>query len=158
MNENINLCKILKDCPKGTKLYSFAHGTVTLQEVQDKKIIVCDYCNHLIDFSKDGRYCPHIYKKGECILFPSREVRDWSKWACLKPKFNPNTLKPFDKILVRDANDREWNAVLFSHNNTKGKVIVAGYVWTQVIPYNNETKHLVGTPGEPLEYYKYWEI
>lgn len=190
MNENINLCEILKDCPKGTKLYSSVIGEVEFVRIDYDPNYPIDCRSEEagnISFTKKGQY----FKGGECTIFPSREERDWSKWQCPKPKFDPktlqpfdrvlvknkesdwskwkcsksnkskfdpNTLKPFDKILVRDANDREWNAVLFSHNNTKGKVIVAGYVWTQVIPYNNDTKHLVGTPGEPPEYYKYWEI
>lgn len=102
MNESINLCEILKDCPHGTKFYSSTHGTVTLNGVSDNKITVLDYRNHPIDYSKDGRYCPHIYGKGECTIFPSKDQRDWSKFKVKKPKFNPKTLKPFDKVLVRD--------------------------------------------------------
>ena len=97
---------------------------------------------------------------GECTLFPSQEQRDWSKFTApwyKKEKFDPKTLQPFDRVLARDADDREWLALLFSHINTKRKVIVAGCAWTQVIPYNNDTKHLVGTTEEAPEYYRYWE-
>ena len=34
MNENLNLVEILKDCPKGTKLYSSAFGEVEFQHIK----------------------------------------------------------------------------------------------------------------------------
>lgn len=74
---------------------------------------------------RDGRYYEIL--GGECLLFPSKYQRDWSKWKCPKPKFDPKTLQPFDKVLARDDNDREWITLLFSHINTKGKVIAAEY-------------------------------
>ncbi len=158
MNENINLCEILKDCPKGTKLYSPLFGEVEffdIDENEDMPIWV-DFNDNMpitLRFKKDGKYYPN----GECLLFPSKDQRDWSKWKCPKPKFDPKTLQPFDKVLVRNFNDREWFTLLFSHINTKGMVIVAGFSCTQVIPYNEETKHLVGTSDEAPEYYRYWE-
>lgn len=107
-------------------------------------------------FAATGKFYNNYYES-ECLLFPSKDQRDWSKFKCQKPKFDPKTLQEYNKVLARDANDREWNALLFSHINTKGKVIVAGCVWTQVIPYNEETKHLVGTSDKAPEYYRYWE-
>ena len=163
MNENIDLTKILDGCPVGTKLYSTTHGIVTLQTVEKNKIIVSDYRYCTIDYSKEGRYCPHIYgETGECTLFPSREVRDWSKFERFwdKPKtekFDPKTLKPFDKVLVRDE-DCYWTADLFSHiDDSLGRVCCSWYSWKQCVPYNEETKHLVGTREDCPEYYKWWE-
>lgn len=163
MNENINLVEILKDCPKGTKLYTPISGEVYLNRVycnnDDYPIgVSCDISGNGIElsFSKDGRYYTEC-EDGECILFPSRDQRDWSKFKPKEPKFDQKTLKPFDKILVRDYNDREWIAMLFSHISAKGNVIVAGCVWEQVIPYNDDTKHLVGTIEEAPEFYRYWD-
>lgn len=165
MNENINLCEILKDCPEGTKFYSSTHGTVTLGAVRADKIIVLDYRNFPIDYSKDGRYCPHIYGKGECTIFPSKEQRDWSKWKCpkpKKPKFDPKTLKAFDKVLSR-YDGGCWSANLFSHIEERDNEYCApfsvcnGSLVKFCIPYNEETKHLVGTSDEAPEYYRYWE-
>lgn len=158
MNENIDLTKILKNCPKGTKLYSIIYGEVELDGIEEG-------CTFSITFvtkngskstvTSDGKH--YNYCDGDCTLFPSKDQRDWSKFKTKKPKFDPKTLQEYNKVLARDANDREWNALLFSHINTKGKVIVAGCVWTQVIPYNEDTKHLVGTTDEAPEYYRYWE-
>lgn len=49
--------------------------------------------------------------------FPSKEQRDWSKFKVKsnKPKFDPTTLKTFDKVLARDINSDKWQIQLFSH-------------------------------------------
>ena len=83
----------------------------------------------------------------ECLLFPSKDNRDWSKFKPKKERFDPKTLKPFDKVLVRVDDDRLWVAILFSHIE----------MWKQQIPYNDKTAHLVGTTDEAPEYYKWWE-
>lgn len=163
MNENLNLVEILKDCPKGTKLYTPISGEVYLNRVYCNNDnypidVSCDISGNGIElsFAKDGRYYTEC-EDGECILFPSRDQRDWSKFKPKEPKFDPKTLQEYNKVLVRDANDREWTAMLFSHINAKGKVIVSGCAWEQVIPYNDDTKHLVGTIEEAPEFYRYWE-
>ena len=87
MNENLNLIEILKDCPKGTKLYSTIYGDVTFESINEKKshpIIVRIGEDHTECFSADGEI--YSFYDGECTLFPSREERDWSKFKlkCLK--------------------------------------------------------------------------
>ena len=159
MNENLNLVEILKDCPKGTKLYSPIFGEVELDKIyihSDPPIrVLCKYGKD--GFSKDGRICPAY--NGECVLFPSKEQRDWSKFKPSKPKFNPNTLQPFDKVLAR--NDMEdWSCMFFSHiiKDEETYPYACGYDWfTQCIPYNDDTKHLLGTNKEAPEFYRYWE-
>ena len=160
MNENLNLVEILKDCPKGTKLYSTIHGDVKFELIDEHKphqiiVRIDDYHNGC--FSSDGKM--YSFYDGECILFPSREQRDWSKFKPKQPKFDPNTLNPFDKVLAR--NDREdWSCVLFSHiaKDEETYPYACGYDWfTYCIPYNDDTKHLVGTSEEAPEFYRYWE-
>lgn len=164
MNENIDLTKILEKCPVGTKLYSSTHGIVTLQTIECNKITVLDYRYCPIDYSKEGYYCPHIYGNGECTIFPSKEQRDWSKFERFwdKPKvekFDPNTLQPFDKILVRDRQTQDWWIEYFGFMTNKNPILAACIcnVYEMVIPYNDETKHLVGTKEDCPEYYKWWE-
>ncbi len=164
MNENLNLVEILKDCPKGTKLYSPIYGDVELEELfQDKDTLypirVKLRDNALDDFAKDGR----IYAdySGECTLFPSREQRDWSKFNPKKPKFDTKTLRPFDRVLTRDLYDCQWCCGIFSHIGGPEKTPCI-YVTTEscfeyCIPYNDDTKHLVGTKDEAPEFYRYWE-
>lgn len=115
MNENLDLVEILKDCPEGTKLYSPIIGEVEFKCIKysDYPIVTCSKNgNHILLFTKDGL----VFSEGGCImLFPSKEQRDWSKFKIKKPKFDPKTLKPFDKVLVRDINSEKWKIQLFSH-------------------------------------------
>ena len=165
MNENLNLVEILKDCPKGTKLYSTIMGEVVLEKINDNKeypIIVKTEDNFFYKFSVDGKI-NISYKgecaRGECTLFPSKYQRDWSKFESKKIKFDPKTLKPFDRVLVRDFN--AWKCALYSHmvenENSSYKHITTDSTYICCIPYNNDTKHLLGTKKGAPEYYRYWE-
>lgn len=81
-NNNINIAEILRDCPKGTKLYSPLFGDVTLKRVDSVSfnfpITVESKKNNYAAFSKTGLY--YNYGNAECLLFPSSEMRDWSKF------------------------------------------------------------------------------
>lgn len=59
-------------------------------------------------------------------------------------------LKPFDKVLVRDSNDHEWKAGIFSHygEGLNYPFICVGCGYGYCIPYNEETAHLLGTTDE----------
>lgn len=81
MNNEINIAEILKDYPKRTKLYSSLFGNVTLEKVDTSitvPIKVIDSLNSYNCFTKTGLY----YKRAnaECLLFPSSEMRDWTKF------------------------------------------------------------------------------
>ena len=160
MNENLNLVEILKDCPEGTKLYSPVFGEVEFESINDiiGPIVVTTNTGNAECFTADGKM--HTYYNGECLLFPSKEQRDWSKFKPKKPKFNPNTLKPFDKVLVRDINSEKWKIQLFSHiikNCFPSEYHCIGSCYNFCIPYNDDTKHLVETNEEAPEFYRYWE-
>lgn len=240
----MNLLEILKNVPEGTTLYSPAFGEVIFKCIYGDKIMVEDVTSIQRLFYSNGNF----YKDGECMLFPSREDRDWNNfyicpfkkgdfitkeslngnkfiaifshfggpyeyttnYLCLlrpdgkfkpesdfgigniqearlatdsekkelldvidrngyywdecsltlkKLKFNINSLKPFDKVLVRYSDDHTWTCNLFSHytdNNIyyKYRCLETGYI--QCVPYNDETKHLVGTKKDCPEYYKTW--
>lgn len=163
MNENLNLVEILKDCPKGTKLYSLIYGNVELEKISNDEndkypIFIRLHANTIDCVAKDGRYIGNY--DGECVLFPSKEQRDWSKFKTKKPKFVPKTLQPFDKVLVRNAYYGRWICNFYSHEMGEGceyKYDCAGSNYKYCIPYNDDTKHLVGTTEEAPEYYRYWE-
>ena len=255
MNENLNLVEILKDCPKGTKLYSTAFGDVYFYGISDnKEYPICIAVAGNSDY-RTLTYDGKLWRDygGECILFPSREQRDWSKfnpkkdWFVLpcefndgdivatnsglqvfilqrpksdlqgnchigydfetkefffsrerfdrlateeekqklfdaikehgykwnsetktlekfvKPKFDPKTLEAFDRVLVRLTKDCIWNATFFSHYDKEVNwgcypcVTTSCKSYGKCIPYNDETKHLLGTSDEAPEYYRYWE-
>ena len=166
MNENLNLVEILKDCPEGTKLYSTTYGDVELIRVNQNDDVYYPIEIKLSDGSinsvtTDGRLCE--YYNGECVLFPSKEQRDWSKFNPKKPKFDPKTFQPFDKVLVRTGTKRfhVWLPDLISiPPNEVDKTILCMTIDTDIImaiPYNEETKSLVGTNKEAPEFYRYWE-
>lgn len=167
MNENIDLTKILKNCPKGTKLYSPLFGEVKLERVEDNifglPIWVSDSHSQYRYFFNDGKYKSGIYTDSsistdECMLFPSKENRDWSQWECPNPKFDPNTLKPFDKVICRNGIGM-WHCDFFSSyiETYVFKYACIGNAYRYCIPYNDDTKHLVGTTAKAPEYYRYWE-
>ena len=80
-----------------------------------------------------------------------------------QPKFDPKTLQVFDKVLVRLTKDGVWNATLFSHHNKEIKygcypfITINSKNYSMCIPYNDDTKHLLGTTEEAPEFYRYWE-
>ena len=163
MNENIYLTQILKDCPRGTRLYTPLAGKVYLVDIKDKneyQITVEDKDFKKLTFDYKGR-CFTEFKDGECLLFPAIDQRDLSKFKVNKPKFDPNTLQPFDKVLARNFNYQIWHANIFSHVETDedGSYynVIKDDSYLMIIPYNEETKHLVGTIDEAPEYYRYWE-
>ena len=179
MNENLDLTKILEGCPEGTEFYSSVFGEVrfiginTCNEYPIKLQAYNKYTRSLekLYFSKEGN--PTIAYKGECTLFPSKDQRDWSKFERFwdKPKsekFDPKTLHPFDKVLAR-CTGSVWVPTLFGYFIDEAdkdplspfengeRVVCVDIGYHQCIPYNEETKHLVGTLDDCPEYYKWWE-
>ena len=170
MNDNIDLTKILKGCPKGTKLYSTVYGEVRFEQINNygASPIEIKIFNKFTNpsaisayLAKDGR-CSSSYD-GECTLFPAKDQRDWSKFERFwdKPKvekFDVNTLQPFDKVLTRCDDSEKWDIDLFGYfdNLYKGVCCLDAYL-KMCIPYNDETKHLVGTKNDCPDYYKWWE-
>ena len=159
MNENLNLAEILKDCPRGTKLYSTQYGEVEFEKVREntKYPITIRLNDNQIDmFASDGRWNKSY--GGECVLFPSKDQRDWSKFKVNKNRFDPKTLQSFDKVLVRNHSER-WRVQSFSNiieDNEDYRYFCNNNVYRYCIPYNDETKHLVGTTEEEPEFYRYW--
>jgi len=153
--KKLNLCKILKG-KENTKIYCtlFGYGNVT--EINNNFLIIQDKYGTTWYFEPDGRYNDDDYEDGECLLFPSKESRDWSTFKPKIERFDPKTLKPFDKVLVKDYGT-PWNIDFFSNErNKRYRCLGAGY-WKYCVPYNDDTKHLLGTTDEAPEYYKYWE-
>lgn len=162
MNENIDLTKILKNCPKGWKFYSSVYGEVVFVEILPNVPlcpVIFEEHDSIHGVSIAGE---HFKGKGECTFFPSRENRDWSKFTAPwynKEKFDPKTLQPFDRVIASNYCDDEWDCDIFSHINQEYSFpyVCIGQAWKCCIPYNEDTKHLVGTTEEAPEYYRYWE-
>ena len=165
MNKKIDLTKILKDCPKGFKLYSTIYGEVKFRHIVFSAYpIIIENDNGVFSVTKHGMHIIEYEDKAECILFPSKEQRDWSKFTApwyKKEKFDPKTFQPFDKVLVKINNEyyNTWYADFVaepSHVKNETPLVLGAKEVNIVIPYNDETKHLVGTTEEAPEYYRYW--
>lgn len=203
----LNLIEILKNVPKGTKLYSPIFGECELNGVSNDFIYISGiYKGYL---NKDGTYYEGC---GECQLFPSKENRDWSTFKIVKDdfqvgdyvkvkssdkvylikqiketgvlvsdiinsssdfefpidksiisekvtKFDPKWLKPFDRVVAFDQIRKMWIATLFSHiaeedEYTYPYITCDADSYNKCIPFNAETKHLVGTYDQEPEFYK----
>ena len=166
MNKNLNLVEVLKDCPKGTKLYSTIYGDVELLGVYPKddaypiEIKIGEGSKMIVDITINGRLLNDF--PGECTLFPSKDERDWSKFKPKKPKFDPKTFQPFDKVLVKrgDENYHLWfpDFISFPPNDVDETVLcMTTDDVDMVIPYNEETKRLIETNDDAPEFYRYWE-
>ena len=164
MNENIDLTEILKDCPKGTKFYSTIYGDVEFEHINESNrypIVLRTYNDFYPIVTKNGKHIIEYENKAECILFPSKDQRDWSKFSApwyKKEKFDPKTLKPFQKVLIWKELDCTWMPTLFTFLDFSLKYPRMRYdsFAVKVIPYNDDTKHLLGKSVEAPEYYRYW--
>lgn len=80
INKDLDLTEILKDCPNGIKLYSPIFGDVYLDKIRPYLAVIVttnkEQNGLKEEFLYDGRYGIN----GECMIFPSKEQRDWSKW------------------------------------------------------------------------------
>ena len=179
MNENIDLTKILDGCPEYTPFYSQVFGTVLFIRIETclsgKYIVFALYDRGVFSVDSKGKYAiDNGSTELDCIVFPSKDQRDWSKFVRFwdkksldKPvaeKFDPKTLQPWDKILVRKVhsphNISPWSCEYFSYINPNTPQLVNGISsrYEICIPYNDETKHLRGTTDDCPEYYKWWKV
>ena len=168
MNENIDLTKILDGCPEGTEFYHAGYGRVWFVGINlnsNYPIKLSLYNDDCIHAAVSAKGTLDVSYNGECLLVPSKDQRDWSKFVRFwdKPKvdkFDVNTLQPFDKVLVRDFLNEGWMADFFERNEENDvhyNVTCVTSHWIQCIPYNDDTKHLLGTIDDCPEYYKWWE-
>ena len=156
--QKLNLCEILKNCPEGTELWSDNYGIVKFVNVGtewDTPIRVKLTNGFIVRYTEEG-WCDKRFP-ASCLLWPSRDCRDWSKFTApwlKKERFDPKTLKAFDKIIFKGHG--MWFCGLFSHIHNSYACVGETY-YKCVIPYNDDTKHLLGTKDEAPDFYKYWE-
>ena len=168
MNENIDLTKILKDCPEGTKFYSYIFGKetyfqgVSLRKGEPRPIFIYGKYGKGQSFCLSRKGHPYADNYGECCIFPSKEMRDWSKFTApwlKRERFDPKTLSPFDRVLGRNHGSHRWACDLFSDiiDGDECMYHCIGSYYRYCIPYNDDTKHLLDTKEEAPVFYRYWE-
>ena len=124
MEEKINIAEILKNKPMGTKLYADAFGELSIEDIFAEDELGINLSTNDGDdlyFYNDGKYNVH----GEPILFPSKDMRDWRKFAWKKgdvlvskdnvhiifEKFEDDTYKRFKgkHYLWKECNVEDYN-------------------------------------------------
>ena len=102
MGNKINIAEILENCPKGMKLYSPIFGDVYLHKIRPHLAIVVTIDTEQGEFKEEFLYDGRYGMNGECMLFPSKEQRDWSKFQ--KP-FNDGDIVFYNNTI---AIFKEW--------------------------------------------------
>lgn len=140
----MNIAEILKHCPKGTKLYSLVDGEVSLQNICNTgqyriEVSVNDWTS--THFTEDGKLFANR-PNGECVLFPSKEQRDWNKFRVndqvdkleehrhiitKKDKNNMIQTKykriPFNIELAKKITNKEAKGSIVTRNGLKVRII-----------------------------------
>lgn len=109
-SKSMNIAEILRNAPKGTKLYSPIFGDVKLEcvanwGVHQIRVSFLDATLQrcIADFTSDGRF---TVKVGECLLFPSKKNRDWPTFK-VKSQF-PTTIKESSEVLDLSVDTEDW--------------------------------------------------
>lgn len=103
MEQELIIAEILRNKPQGIKLYSPIFGDCTFCYIKDESSDICvrrPY-NEVSYFNFDGVY--HV--GGECLLFPSKEMQDWSKFAWKKGDILVNRDKNIHLIFEKFIDD-----------------------------------------------------
>ncbi len=139
----MNILKFIKEIPIGAKLYSPICGECYLLDVDEKEksIFVThdhDSCVNYV-FDEFGRSYGSIH--GECLLFPSKELRDWKKFGEQNCQF-----KPFDKVVVSDGERTIWQIDLYAFYKPEEspRYHCLYSTWKYCLPYDEKTAKLIG--------------
>ena len=114
MNEDLNLLEILKDAPKGTKLYCTIWGEMGLISVKSLWIECLSSKGVEWSFEPNGKLSASSTEDGECVLFPSKEQRDWSKFKLDLPIDTP-------VMVCTEHWYSDWVVRYYNTNNTTQK-------------------------------------
>lgn len=150
----INVAEKLKGCPQGTKLYSPLFGEVELVRIDMEnprfpiivKVLDDESPFNNVTFTAEGKW--YIVEQSECLLFPSKDNRDWNKF-----NLTVNTFKPFDKVLVRDDINEKWILSIFGcyedEVDTDFPYVCLNGRYCYCIPYEGN-EYLLNTPKSPI--------
>ena len=164
MDDYLDLTIILKYCPQGWKFYSTRFGDVEFFKASDTRVmfLLDEQTLNAFVVECDGSL---VGSPNECIVFPSSEQQDWSKFEAPWYKqnkqrgklFDPHTFQLLEKVLVRDEVGLTWKIDLFSNlsNYDYYPYVCVGGNYNFCIPYNEDTKHLLGSDEDEPEYYRF---
>ena len=145
--------------------YNIASNAVLKQKSANKiepKFKVGDRIRHKVTNKDDVYKITKVYDDSygiadfNWIIY----IKYQDQYELVPNKFDPKTLKPFDRVLVRHECYHRWRCEFYSYirdDNGGYPYVAIGGAYKRCIPYNEETKHLIGTTDEAPEYYRYWE-
>jgi hypothetical protein len=139
MENKINVAELLKDCPSDMELNCTMYEDVYFDYVDELNVIHCyihrKLCKTSITFNQHGT--PNSDMKSKCVIFPKGKTT----WEGFVPpcKFNFTTLKPFDKVLIRNTETTYWRPAFFGKkmNYKNSHFITSAGFATYCIPYEN---------------------
>lgn len=144
MVSNSGSIVLVKEIKCGERVYYHAcmiNGNVYIKGTEDEYYGIVSDIDRLATDTEKLQFFDALAKKGKRWDVGKKQIVD------LKPKVE---LKPFDKVLVRDAADDAWHIDLFERmqNSRVYPYMCLNRVWNFCIPYNENTKHLLGTTDE----------
>jgi hypothetical protein len=98
--------------------------------------------------------------QGDCYKLDDKDItllfKNQDQWELVPNKFDITTLKPFDRVLVRDFTRREWTIEFFSHIQNEDYMFACHYSnWAQCVPYEGN-EHLLNTTQDCADFYITW--
>lgn len=136
----MNISDILKDCPKGMKLYSPLWGECEFDSIDPNSLIIIKYNNAIYKFYKNGAK----WETGECLLFPSKELRDWNKFKAPKkePKFKIGDIvkQGINMIPITNNQDSRYTCITPEVAN-KNEQVYKLATPEEIVKWNNEKLH-----------------
>ena len=156
MEQKLNIAKILKNKPRGTKLYSMIHGKCSFEAVTDE-IFKINFCTSKFGLTQSGE-CTlikfgNMYDGGECIIFPSKEMRDWSKFSWKKGDIlisnDGGTEVIFDKWY--DDTYTSFYCKHYLNSEDKNKIVYYEEFLCTTARYSLEDKNIVQTYINTIE-------
>ena len=132
-------------------------------------LVIIEMLNYILAEKKEWGFNRLATEEEKQRLFDAIKERGY-RWNAetkileklIKHKFDPKTLQPFDKVLARMSNEsyNTWYADFVAepgYTEDETPLTIGAKEANMVIPYNDETKHLLGTSDEAPEFYRYWE-
>lgn len=137
-----NLVSILKHCPEGTKLYSPVYGEVVLDSVQSKSIYTLAKTNNgatlVVEFTRLGRL-HYEFSNGECVLFPSKDQRDWDKFRIPAKKGDIMMFTDKSAVFMIDAMTDDYVTII-AYVDKYSTFRTGGHMLLNYIPASKDMK------------------
>lgn len=142
MNENIDLTEILKHCPEGTKLYSPIYGEVTFTEILNHNILgkatKWDREIVTVTFTRLGRLSGE-FSNSECVLFPSKDQRDWDKFRIPTKKGDIMMFTDKSAVFMIDAMTDDYVTII-AYVDKYSTFRTGGHMLLNYIPASKDMK------------------